>query len=350
MPAIQHHCQPAPRTARRGFTLIELLVVIAIIAILTALLLPAVQQAREAARRTACKNNLKQIGLAVHNYLAAVKRFPPSYCAVPGVTTTVGGQWSIHARVLPYLEQANLQNLINWNLAYSTQLNVAITRVPTYLCPSEINDVVRVTSSGTPRDYPACYAFNMGTWKVWDPNNGSIGDGSFHPNSGFTTAHFRDGTSNTLMAAEVRAYTPYLRNTNQDPGPTPPTSRSFATGFTPSAADDLNMGPDLMQNTGHTEWADGLSQQSGMTTTFTPNSIIPYQTGGATYDIDYISWREGTHATRVAYGAITARSYHPGIVHVLLMDGSSRSVSENINGTVWRALGTRDGKETIGEF
>ena len=196
---------------KRGFTLIELLVVIAIIAILIALLLPAVQQAREAARRTACKNNLKQIGLAVHNYASATSKFPPSYCVVPRRTGTVGGQWSIHARILPHLEQANLQDLINWNLAYNAQLNVAVTRVPTYLCPSEINDQVRVTSSGTPRDYPASYAFSMGTWKIYNPVDGTIGDGAFHPNSGFTTADIRDGTSNTLMAAEVRAYTPYLR-------------------------------------------------------------------------------------------------------------------------------------------
>src|SRR5688500_4111863 len=99
----------AMRTVRRGFTLIELLVVIAIIAILVALLLPAVQQAREAARRTECRNNLRQIGLALHNYVDAHRVFPPSYCAVPGVTTTVGGQWSVFARILPYVEQSNLQ-------------------------------------------------------------------------------------------------------------------------------------------------------------------------------------------------------------------------------------------------
>src|SRR5687768_10209175 len=133
--------------SRRAFTLIELLVVIAIIAILIALLLPAVQQVRESARRTQCKNNLKQIGLALHNYLDVYSVLPPSYCVVPGVTTTVGGQWSAFARILPYLDQANLQNLIDWKVAYSTQLNVATQRVPLYLCPSEVNDMMRVNPS-----------------------------------------------------------------------------------------------------------------------------------------------------------------------------------------------------------
>jgi len=190
-------------------------VVIAIIAILIALLLPAVQAARGAARRMSCQNNLRQLGLATHNYLAAFSVLPPSYVAVPGVTSTVGGQWSVRARILPYLEQANLGDLIDWTVAYSTQLDVATTRVPTILCPSELNDVIRVNSSGVARDYPANYGFNMGTWKIWNPNDGTVGDGAFHVNSRFTTASMRDGTSNTFMAAEVRAYTPYLRNTNR---------------------------------------------------------------------------------------------------------------------------------------
>jgi prepilin-type N-terminal cleavage/methylation domain-containing protein len=332
----------------RGFTLIELLVVIAIIAILTALLLPAVQQAREAARRTQCRNNLRQIGLALHNYLDAHRVFPPSYCAVPGVTTTVGGQWSVFARILPYVEQANLQNLINWSLAYSTQVNVATTRVPTYLCASEVNDVVRVNpSTGIPRDYPANYVVNFGTWKIYDPTSGSGGDGAFFPNSKLTTAAFRDGTSNTLCASEARAFTPYLRNTSSDPGPLPPARPDFAAGFT---GDGCCIGPTLQQNTGHTEWADGLCQQSGFTTVFGPNTRIPYTVAGAEYDIDFVSWREGTHATRVAYAALPARSYHEGLVHALLMDGSARSVSENIALVVWQALGTRAGGEVVGEF
>jgi prepilin-type N-terminal cleavage/methylation domain-containing protein len=337
------------RSATRGFTLIELLVVIAIIAILVSLLLPAVQQAREAARRTQCRNNLKQIGLALHNYLDAYSVFPPSYCVVPGVTTTVGGQWSFRARILPYIEQANLRGLINWGVAYSTQVNVATTRVGLFLCPSEIHDMVRVnTSTGVPRDYPATYAANFGNWKIYDPNDGSGGDGAFHPNSRHSTAAFSDGTSNTLCAAEVKAFTPYIRNTSVDPGPAiPPSPEFFMSGFT---GDNCCIGATVQHNTGQTEWADGLCQQSGFTTTFGPNTRVPYNHGGKTHDIDYVSWREGTTATRVTYAALTARSYHTGIVQALLMDGSARSISENIDLGVWRALGTRAGAEVVGEF
>jgi prepilin-type N-terminal cleavage/methylation domain-containing protein len=333
---------------RKAFTLIELLVVIAIISILVALLLPAVQQAREAARRTQCRNHLKQIGLALHNYLDSHSVFPPSYCVVPGVTTTVGGQWSVFARILPYMDQANLQNLINWNVGYSTQVNVATTRVPSYLCPSEPNDLMRVNpSTGIARDYPSNYKINFGTWKIYDPTNGSGGDGAFFPNSKLQPAHFTDGMTNTLCASEAKAYTPYLRNTTSDPGAIVPTDPDFAAAYT---GDGCCIGASLQLNTGHTEWADGLCQQSGFTTTFPPNAIIPYTVSGAVYDIDFVSWREGTHATRVQYGAIPARSHHAGIVMALMMDGAVRSFNENIDGDVWQYLGTRAGGEVIGDY
>ncbi len=335
-------------TSPRAFTLIELLVVIAIIAILIAFLLPAVQQAREAARRTHCTNNLKQIGLALHNYLDVHTAFPPSYCVVPGVTTTVGGQWSVLVRILPYLEQANLQNLVNWNLAYSAQVNVATTRVPAYLCPSDPNDVMRVNpSTGVARDYPANYVVNFGTWKIYDPVSGSGSDGAFFPNSRMRPASFTDGMSNTLCVSEAKAFTPYLRNTSNDPGPIVPADPAFAVGHT---GDGCCIGNSLQRNTGHTEWADGLCQQSGFTTTFVPNTRLPYTVAGIEYDIDFVSWREGTHATRIAYAALPARSYHEGIVHTLLMDGSVRSVSESIDRGVWQFLGTRDGGEVANDF
>ncbi len=331
----------------RGFTLMELLVVMAILALLVAILLPAVQQVREAARRTECRNHLHQLAVAVHNYESTHRRFPPSYGIVPGVTTTVGGQWSVLARVLPFVEEANLARLIDWNLAYSAQLSVATTRIAMYLCPSEVHDHVRINpATGRPRDYPANYAVNFGTWKVFDLRDGSGGDGAFHPNSAFTTAHFSDGTSPTLLAAEVKAFTPYVRNT-ADPGPAPPASPAFAGGLT---GDGCCIGPTVQQNTGHTEWADGLCHQSGFTTTFVPNTRIPYTVGGVEYDIDYVSWREGTSATQPTYAALPARSYHAGLVHAAFMDASIRVISENIGREVWRGAGTRSGGEIPGRF
>jgi prepilin-type N-terminal cleavage/methylation domain-containing protein len=336
------------RSAARGFTLIELLVVIAVVGILMALLLPAVQQAREAARRTQCRNNLKQIGLALHNYDELNLTLPPSYCVVPGGTATVGGQWSVLARILPFVEQSNLQQLIDWNLAYSAQLNVATTRVPGYVCPSEPNDMMRVNpSTGVPRDYPANYVVCFGTWKIYDPVDGSGGNGAFHPNSRTRSADIVDGMSNTLAASEAKAFTPYIRNTTSDPGPAVPLDPSFAAGH---VGDGCCIGPQTQRNTGHTEWADGLCQQSGFTTTFTPNTRIAYVMGGVEYDIDFVSWREGTHASRVNYAALPARSYHSGVVHCLMLDGSSRSVSESIHLGIWQALGTRNGQEVVGEF
>lgn len=328
----------------KGFTLVELLVVIAIIGTLVGLLLPAVQAARESARRMQCQNNLKQIGLAMHLYMDAHRRLPMSYTARQGTTATVGGQWSTLARILPLVEQSNLQSLINWNLPYATQVNVATTRIPLYLCPSEVNDIVRVNpATGIPRDYPANYVVNFGTWKVYNPIDGSGGDGAFHPNSNFTAAHFLDGLSNTLCASESKAYTPYVRNSS-DPGPAPPSAATFAQGL---IGDGCCIGPAVQQKTGHTEWADGLCQQSGFTTTFPPNTKIPHNVGGVTYDIDYVSWREGTSLNRVTYAALPARSYHSGIVNVLLLDGSCKSVSDTIDASTWRSLGTRAAGEVV---
>lgn len=209
---------------RWAFTLIELLVVIAIIAILIGLLLPAVQKVREAAARIKCQNNLKQLALAVHNYESAQGVYPPSMYAPVGSTFgTNNGSWSVHGRILEYIEQNNAGVRVNLEVAWDAQLATGVPqmRIPVFLCPSEVNDRVRTNSSG-PYVYPQNYGFNFGTWLVWNPANGQGGDGVFFPNARLKPTSILDGLSNTLMIAEVRAFTPYSRNCTTAGSPIPP--------------------------------------------------------------------------------------------------------------------------------
>lgn len=324
------------RLHRNGFTLIELLVVIAIIAILIALLLPAVQQAREAARRTQCRNNLKQVGLALHNYLDVHKGFPPVSVLPAGSTFE---PWSAHARLLPFIEGASLSKLIDWAVSaeFTANPTAARTRVAIYLCPSEINDRARQTPTLT--HYPLNYSFNEGTWFIYDPVSGAVGDGAFHPNRAFRPADISDGLSQTLAAAETKAYQPNLWDTFNPstlnvPPPADPAALSTYFGGT-------------FDSNGHTEWVEGDVHETGFTTTFVPNSRVPYTSAGIIYDVDFTSVRDGESATLPTYAAVTARSYHAGGVNALLADGAVKNISSNIDLRVWRAMGTRDKKEAV---
>lgn len=334
---------------RRGFTLIELLVVIAIIATLMFLLLPAIQKVREAAARLRCRNNIKQLALAVHTYESALGSYPPSILApVGGTFGTNNGSWSVHGRILPYIEQGNAGLRVNLETAWDAQLATEVpqTRIPVFLCPSEVNDTTR-TKNGQPFVYPQNYGFNFGTWLVWDPVSGQGGDGVFFPNARLTPLMIRDGTSNTLMIAEVKAFTPYARNLMSAAPALPPTTAAQVASLV-LAAPDRKLGPVTNDNTGHTEWPDGRVHHSGFTTVLRPNTIVSAVIEGREYGADFNSRQEGSSATLPTFAAITARSYHPGgILNVGMMDGSVRSVSGNISLTTWRALGTRSGREVV---
>lgn len=328
---------------RPAFTIVELLVVIAVISILIALILPAVQQARESARSMSCRSNLKQIGLALQNYLDANSVYPPSFC-IEASTVLSGnnGSWSIHGRLLPFLEKTNEYTKVRLDIAWDAQRGTGIPtmRIPNYFCPSDPGDQVRVDSNGKPKVYPQTYGFNFGTWLVYDPTSAQRPDGAFFVNSSTKPAHFKDGMTYTLCLAEVNAFTSYFRNT-ADPGAAVPDSTTLISGFAAGGA-QFKLGKSINDNTGHTEWCDGRVHHSGFTTTFTPNSVVSYlHSDGNTYDIDFNSMQEGKSITQPTYAAVTSRSHHSNIVNVTMMDGSVRSVNDDIDLAIWRALGTR---------
>src|SRR6476660_1998768 len=250
-----------------GFTLVELLVVIAIIGVLVALLLPAVQAAPEAARRSQCANNLKQLALAAHNYQTAMRTFPPNYCwnRVPG---NKGGSWSLFARVLPYVEEGNIYNSIDFTLGYSNALlpdgsKLMTTRISLLMCASEPNDTARLDATGVVNSYPVNYGCNVGPWFVFDPVKNIGGPGAFFPNGALRPKDFTDGTTNTLMLAEVKAFTGLVRNTTTMMSSTPPENPAdiCAMGGTPK----VGLRPN--DNGGHVEWVDGKSFETGVTAT-----------------------------------------------------------------------------------
>jgi prepilin-type N-terminal cleavage/methylation domain-containing protein/prepilin-type processing-associated H-X9-DG protein len=334
----------------RGFTLIELLVVIAIIAVLIALLLPAVQAARESARRMKCGNNLRQIGLGLHNYESVAGAMPPSDI-VQGTSGTSTVLWyngfSVHARILPFMEQGVLFNAINFTLnhrkSYENSTIVAMS-VDFFVCPSDVNFggltafptgvSARVTS----------YGFNMGDWFAWNGFNPPDTRGVFGPNLSRRIADFSDGTSQTLVVTDVKALQPLcmtgaaLSNINN------PTSVPGPNGAASTVAPDYRSAPcaAIPPAQAHTAWVDGNTQETGFTTAWPPNKATPNTNQ---VDIDLLS--KLITQGGPTFGAITSRSYHPGGVNSLFADGGVRFIKSTINGNTWRGLGTFGGGEVL---
>lgn len=210
--------------------------------------------------------------------------------------------------------------------------------MPVYQCPSDpLSDDGRTDSAGNPEHHPLNYAYNAGPWFVYNPNDQTVGQGTFVANR---TGRFRDvldGLSNTLAFSEVKSWRPYYRDAGTTGAITMPTDPT----------EICAMGGSFKTNTGHTEWVDGRVHQSGFTTTFSPNKKVLCTVSGTEHDVDFTNMREGITTTALTYAAVTSRSYHQGGVNVSLMDGSVRFISDSIDLKLWQNLSTRGGNEIV---
>ncbi len=321
-----------PKNQRSAFTLIELLVVIAIIAILIGLLLPAVQKVREAASRMACQNNLKQLVLAMHNYESAHRVFPPGRNAWPNVV-------SAPARLLAYVEQANLQNLIDpsGNLAVGGQNDAAArNRVGILLCPSDPQDGQVPGSAYFGTSYVAC----NGTGVRFD-NAGAItgyltigaGDGVY-AQTPTRISTISDGLSNTAAFSES-----LLGNGVAVTGPPtdPATIRLVVlevAGGNDTTPADCEAGNGTWNARRNEQWINGHFGSTLYNHYYGPNRRDRWDCGNRSHN----------------KGLTAARSNHSGGVNVGLADGSVRFVSDNVDLAAWRALATCAGGEVAGDF
>jgi prepilin-type N-terminal cleavage/methylation domain-containing protein len=344
---------------RRGFTLIEVLVVIAIIAVLIALVLPAVQAAREAARRIQCSNNLKQIGLATLNYESANGTLPASNIVAGSGTTVVWkNNWSTLCRILPWVEQGPTYNSVNFTQKDSSAVNTTVCGqlIETFVCPSDPQSQTQAFNDRGTVFGRSNYGSCAGDWYVFSfPGAGPSWAGmpsrsAFTVNGARRLAGFSDGTSNTLLFAEVKTFQPRLKcpglsvnSPFDEPAPNAPVPADYS-GSGCSFASKM-----------HTHWSNGGVYHTGFTTSWPPNkqtfysysgspAVIP-ALGAGNIDTDIISVNENDGGP--TFAAFTARSFHPGGVNVLEGDGSVRFVTSAIDGMVWRALGTVAGGEIV---
>jgi prepilin-type N-terminal cleavage/methylation domain-containing protein/prepilin-type processing-associated H-X9-DG protein len=338
------------RRLRDGFTLVELLVVIAIIGILVALLLPAVQAAREAARRMSCSNNLKQIGIAIHNYHDTYKVFPsirggqltnntpfPNnfYPGCPGWFNSTG--WSWRVLILPYMEQQPLYETINLKtIAFagcyvSTSPASGNTRVENYECPSEAQPLV---GSEAPTNYGGIWGSTANPFDGNLRRLGVFGMGSSV--SFFSMGGIPDGTANTVMVGEVFRGAPYWRTTSADHTGQRCRRWAMETGY---CGADTTYPPNFYKQSAAVcalnPPLDGIADNN-------PGNLHPDcpQKNCCPDIVEWVDdWNNGNRGRR------PMSSLHPGGAQGVYVDGHVHFVPETVDKQIWRNTGTRMGQD-----
>ncbi len=379
---------PCRRSPRSGFTLIELLVVIAIIGVLIALLLPAVQSAREAARRAQCTNNLKQIGLALHNYHSTHNAFPPGRMTPDRLLSGVQGtnytnynpfntlsnpdsSWtgffSVHCHILNYMEQVNAYAALNFELpnksaimsggglvGSSHNFTAFALAQSTFLCPSDSNS----SSTGIAENN---YRYNFGGSTPYAGAqaaaaqttiiNPYLGNGAFTIARAHNISAFRDGMSNTVVFAER------TKGSARDLSVEPPAPSDVVTWQNRSQTftveqlfNDCNQPAarrvDRFSFNSMGRFLDGSDFANGWPFAWYSATMYNHVAPPNWKGVDCGNW-SAIADTPGEHAIISARSEHPGGVNVLLGDGAVKFVKDTVNADTWRALGTKSGGEAV---
>jgi prepilin-type N-terminal cleavage/methylation domain-containing protein len=330
----------------RGFTLIEVLVVVFIIGLLVALLLPAVQGARESARRMQCVNHLKQIGLALASYHASQNCFPPTN--LRSGTTFPDRGWvntlvfSPQARLLPEMEQSSLYNSVNFAFDpfYAAGLSVNFTvmsqTVSGFLCPSDPQPPV----SGYGRN---SYRFNLGPTSavvIWDQVSQR---GAFTSEKSYTAANFTDGLSQTAGASERLQgdwiSSRFKRGGDYYLGKRDPYDVNLSLAESLAYCNSVAKAGGPHESRGGETWF-----LSAFHTTLYNHCTVPNQSD---FDCSFDDFQDSWNGRIWNFGIFGASSYHAGGVNTLTMDGSVHFVKNSIAATVWQAVGTRNGGEAV---